>query len=48
VFISFRNRMAQLHPQALGAFFFASYDSQGYGTDIRTLLHTGLLNNEIF
>jgi hypothetical protein len=31
VFISPRERMAQLYPQALGSFFVASYDSQGYG-----------------
>jgi hypothetical protein len=29
VFISPRNRVAQLHPQALGSLFLASYDSQG-------------------
>jgi hypothetical protein len=42
VFISPRKRMAQLYPQALGSLFFASYDSQGYGGDIRPRLHTGL------
>jgi hypothetical protein len=31
VFISPRNRVAQLYPQALGSLFVASYDSQGYG-----------------
>jgi hypothetical protein len=31
VFISPRNRVAQLYPQALGFLFVASYDSQGYG-----------------
>jgi hypothetical protein len=30
VFISPRNRVAQLYPQALGSLFVASYDSQGY------------------
>jgi hypothetical protein len=30
VFISPRNRMALLYPQALGSIFVASYDSQGY------------------
>jgi hypothetical protein len=30
VFISHRNRVAQLYPQAPGSHFFASYDSQGY------------------
>jgi hypothetical protein len=41
VFISPRNRMAQLYPQALGSLFVASYDSQGYGGGIRTHLHAG-------
>jgi hypothetical protein len=31
VFISPRNREAQLYPQALGSLFVASYDPQGYG-----------------
>jgi hypothetical protein len=30
VFISSRNRVAQLYPQALGSLFVAFYDSQGY------------------
>jgi hypothetical protein len=38
VFISPRNRVAQLHPQALGSLFVASFDSQGYGGGIRTHL----------
>jgi hypothetical protein len=42
VFISFRNRVAQLYPQTLGSVFVASYDSQGYGGGIRTHFHTGL------
>jgi hypothetical protein len=42
VFISPRNRVAQLYPQALGSHFIASYDSQGYGGGIRTRLHAGL------
>jgi hypothetical protein len=41
VFISTRNRMAQLNLQALGSLFIASYNSQGYGGGIRTSLHTG-------
>jgi hypothetical protein len=41
VFISLKNRVAQLYPQALGSLFVASYDSQGYGLGIRTRLHTG-------
>jgi hypothetical protein len=42
VFISPRNRVAQLYPQALGSLFVASYDSQGYCGGIRTRLHTGI------
>jgi hypothetical protein len=42
VFIYLRNTVAQLHPQVLGSLFVASYDSQGYGGDIRPRLHTGL------
>jgi hypothetical protein len=42
VFVSPRNRMARLYPQALGSLFIASYDSQGYGGGIRPRLHTGL------
>jgi hypothetical protein len=41
VFISSSNKVARLYPQALGSLFVASYDSQGYGGDIRNLLHTG-------
>jgi hypothetical protein len=41
VFISSRNRVAQLYPQAPGSLFVASYDSQGYGEGIRPRLHTG-------
>jgi hypothetical protein len=41
VFISPRNRVAQLYPQALGSLFVASYYSQGYGGGIRTRLHAG-------
>jgi hypothetical protein len=35
VFISPRNGVAQLYPQALGSLFVASYDSKGYDGDIR-------------
>jgi hypothetical protein len=42
VFISPRNRVARLYPQALASFVVASYDSQGYGGGIRPRLHTGL------
>jgi hypothetical protein len=39
VFISPRNKVAQLCPQALSYHFVASYDSQGYGGGIVTRLH---------
>jgi hypothetical protein len=42
VFISPRNRVARLYPQALSSFFVASYDSQGYGGGIWPHLHMGL------
>jgi hypothetical protein len=41
VFISPRNWVSQLYPQALCSHFIASYDPQGYGRGIRTCLHTG-------
>jgi hypothetical protein len=34
--------VTRLYPQALGSLFVASYDTQGYGGDIRTRLHRGL------
>jgi hypothetical protein len=42
VFISPRNRVAQLYPQTLGFLFVISYDSQGYGGGIRPHIHTGM------
>jgi hypothetical protein len=39
VFLSPRNRMAWLYPEALGSFFISSYYSQG--GDIRSRLHMG-------
>jgi hypothetical protein len=36
VFISSRNRAAQLYPQTLGFLFVASYDSQGYDGGIKS------------
>jgi hypothetical protein len=42
VFVSPRNRVAQLYPQALCSLFVASYDYQSYGGNIRARLHTGL------
>jgi hypothetical protein len=39
VFISSRNRVAQLYLQALVSLFVAFYDPQGYGGGIRTPLH---------
>jgi hypothetical protein len=41
IFISPRNRVSQLYPQAPGSLFVASYDSQGYGGCIRYHLHAG-------
>jgi hypothetical protein len=41
VFISSRNRVAQLYPQAMGSLFVISCDSQDYGGSIRTCLHMG-------
>jgi hypothetical protein len=41
VFLSPRNRVAQLHPHALGSVFVASYYSQRYGGGIQTSLHAG-------
>jgi hypothetical protein len=46
VFISPRNRVARLYPQALGPLFVASYDSQGYGGGIRPGLHTANTGNK--
>jgi hypothetical protein len=42
IFISPRNRMAQLYPWTLGSLFVTSYDSQGYSGGIRTCLHVGI------
>jgi hypothetical protein len=41
VFLSPRDRLAQLYPQALDSLSVISYDSQGYGGVILTCLHTG-------
>jgi hypothetical protein len=41
VLISPRNRVARLYPQTLGSLFITSYDSKGYGVDIRPRLSTG-------
>jgi hypothetical protein len=43
LFISPRNRVAELYLQALGSLFFGSYDSQDYGGGIRPRLRTRLL-----
>jgi hypothetical protein len=40
VFISPRNRVAQLYPRTLLPLFVASYDLQGYGAGILTRIHT--------
>jgi hypothetical protein len=47
VFISPRNRVAELYPQALGSLFIASYDSQGSGGGILNRLHTGSVKVQI-
>jgi hypothetical protein len=47
VFISPSDRVAQLHPQALGSLFVASYDSQGYSGGIPTCFHTDVTNFEV-
>jgi hypothetical protein len=41
-FLSLRKRDARIYPQVLGPLFVASYDSQGYGWDIRPRLQTGV------
>jgi hypothetical protein len=41
VFMSLRNRVAQLYPQALGFLFITSYDLQGYSGGMRSRFHTG-------
>jgi hypothetical protein len=41
VFISRMNRVVQLYSQALGSLCVTSYDSQGYGSGIRTCHHMG-------
>jgi hypothetical protein len=46
VFISPRNRVDQIEPQALGSLLVASYDPQCYGGGIRTRLHTGFHRHE--
>jgi hypothetical protein len=48
IFISPRNRVAQLYPQALASLFVASYDSQGYGGGIRPRLRMVLVISIIF
>jgi hypothetical protein len=41
VFVSPRNRVAQLYSRALGSLYIASYDSRGYGGGILTLPQRG-------
>jgi hypothetical protein len=43
VFISPKNRVVQLYPQALSSVFVASYDSQSYSGGIQTRLHSSSL-----
>jgi hypothetical protein len=40
-FISLRNKVAQLYPQALGSLVVGSFHSQGYGGGVRPRLYTG-------
>jgi hypothetical protein len=47
LFISTKNRVAQLYPMALGSLFVASYESQGSGGGIRPRLHTGIYHSHI-
>jgi hypothetical protein len=47
VFISPRNRVTQLYPQALGSLFVAFYYTQGYGGATLTRLHTGWSTTEL-
>jgi hypothetical protein len=42
VFISTRNNVARLYPQALASLYVTSYDSQGYGRGMRLRFHMGL------
>jgi hypothetical protein len=46
VFISPRNKVAQINPRALGSLSVASYDSQGYNLGILSRLHTGWLSTQ--
>jgi hypothetical protein len=41
IFISPRNKVAQLYPQTQGSLYVLSYDSQGFGGGILTHLHAG-------
>jgi hypothetical protein len=43
VFISRRNMVVLLYPQALVSLFFVIYDSQGYSGGIRTPVHLGAI-----
>jgi hypothetical protein len=47
MYLSPRNRVAQLYPQALGSLFVNLYDLQGYGGGIWTCLHTGWTVSQI-
>jgi hypothetical protein len=46
VFISPRNRVAQLYSQALGHLFITSYNMKGYSGGILTHLHAEALRTE--
>jgi hypothetical protein len=47
IFISHRNRVGQLYPQALGSLFIASYNLQGYSGGIQTCHHEGSTNVKV-
>jgi hypothetical protein len=46
LFISRRNRVTQLYPQALSSLFVASYDPQGYSGVILTHIYYGIVSSK--
>jgi hypothetical protein len=46
LYITLKNRLAQLYPQALGSLFVASYKLQGHGEGTGTRLHAGILKTK--
>jgi hypothetical protein len=47
IFMSPRDKEAQLYPQAPHSLFIAFYDSQSYGTGILTHVHTGDITHQL-